>query len=173
MKRNFKPYLNPVFIETGTGGGDGILAALKCGFKKVISIEVDESLYQLCRGKFKLNDKVTVYLGDSIDVLPKILKGIDKRCTFWLDGHYSGEGTGYGKEYVPLMEELKIIAQHHIKNHTLLLDDMRLLRTHTAEWKDLKYSIEDVEKMIYSINPNYKITYAFGVVPNDILIAQV
>ena len=173
MKYNFKPYLNSIFIETGTGGGDGISAALKSGFTKVISIEVDNSLYELCKGKFKKNKDVTLYLGDSVDVLPTILKDIDVKCTFWLDGHYSGEGTSHGKLLVPLMEELKAIAQHPIKNHTLLLDDMRLLRTHTAEWVDLTYSVDDIEQMIYSINPDYKITYGFGVAPNDILIAQI
>jgi hypothetical protein len=173
MKHNFKPYLSSIFIETGSCTGDGIQAALKSGFEYVISIEIDNSLYEECQLRFKKDKNVTLYLGDSIDILPNILKDIDVKCTFWLDGHYSGEGTSYGKLQVPLMEELKIIAQHSIKNHTLLLDDMRLLRTHAAEWKDLPYTIQDVEKMIYSINPNYKITYGFGVAPDDILIAQI
>ena len=103
----------------------------------------------------------------------EILNGISKRCTFWLDGHFCGDFTASGIRPVPLMEELQIIAGHHIKNHIILIDDMRLLRNKEAEWKDLPYCVCDVEEMIYSINKDYKITYDFGVVKDDILIARV
>jgi hypothetical protein len=172
MKYNFKPYLSSIFIESGSYGGDGVKAALSSGFKKVISIELSKEYYELCKSRYPQKN-VTFYHGDSIDVLPEILKGIDCKCTFWLDGHFCGGESASGKYPVPLMEELKIIATHHIKNHILLLDDMRLLRNHSAEWKDLTYGIREIEDMIHSINPNYKITYGFGVVKDDILIAQV
>jgi hypothetical protein len=90
-----------------------------------------------------------------------------------LDGHFCQDFTASGIMPVPLMEELKIIANHPIKIHTLILDDMRLLRNHSAEWKDLKYCICDVEEFIHIINPDYKIIYYPGIVMNDILIAQV
>jgi len=177
MKHDFTPYLNPIFIETGSYIGDGIQAALNSGFTQVISIEVNIYFFRRCRARFsrKFAKKyIKMYLGDSILVLPKVLKNINERCTFWLDGHYmSDPNTEGGMMPVPLMEELKIIAQHPIKNHTILIDDIRLLRDHKAEWKDLPYGVQDVENFIFSINPEYKITYDFGVVANDILIAQV
>jgi hypothetical protein len=37
MKHEFKPYLNPVFIESGSYIGAGIVAAWDAGFKKIIS----------------------------------------------------------------------------------------------------------------------------------------
>jgi len=180
MKHDFKPYLNPVFIETGSYGGHGIKSAMDAGFKKVISIEVNDFFYQICKNRFKNYKKVVhLYFGDSIIVLPEVLKTINERCTFWLDGHYmSDPHTAGGAMPVPLMEELKAIAQHHIKNHTILIDDIRLLRNHEAEWKDLPYCICDVEEFIHTINPNYKITYVVGSdgvknVKDDILVAQV
>ena len=178
MKHNFKPYLNPIFIETGSYIGDGIQAALRAHdkdirFEKIISIEVSKHFYDICKARFS-QGKVQLYFGDSILVLPEVLKTIDKRCTFWLDAHYMGDpNTEGGMMWVPLMEELKIIAKHHIKNHTILIDDIRLLRDHEAEWKDFPYCVCDVEEFIHTINPNYKITYTFGVVAGDILIAQV
>lgn len=173
MKHDFTPYLNPVFIESGSYGGNGIRAALRAGFKKIISIELSDYYYEYCVNQ-NFGYRVKLIKGDSILVLPKVLKNINKRCTFWLDGHYmSEERTPIGIMPVPLMEELKIIAKHHIKDHTILIDDMRLLRNHEAEWKDLPYCVCDIEEFIHTINPNYKIHYDSGVVENDILIAQV
>ena len=172
MKHDFKPYLSPVFIETGSYIGDGIKAALKAGFERVISIELSEYYYIYCREKIH-DERVTLLHGDSILVLPEVLKDINKRCTFWLDGHFCGDYSEQGIMPVPLMEELKIIATHHIKDHILLLDDMRLLRNHEAEWKDLPYNICDIEEFIYTINSNYTIAYIDGYKKNDILVARV
>lgn len=172
MKHKFKPYINPVFIETGSYCGEGIQAALMSGFKTVISIELSEHYYNLCKDIFKDDARVKLYFGDSTDVLPEILKDINTPCTFWLDGHWCGDVTACGPNPVPLMEELQAIKNHHIKTHTILIDDMRLLRAHDAEWKDLKYTIHDLENMVRSINPAYTIEYDFGVVRDDILIAR-
>jgi len=175
MKREFEPYPNGIFIETGSYVGMGIDGALKAGFKKIISIEVNDFFYQFCKEKYKdKRDIVHLWFGDSILVLPEVLKTINEKCTFWLDAHYmSDPRTEGGMMPVPLMEELKIIAQHHIKNHTILIDDIRMLRNHEVEWKDLPYCVCDVEEFIYTINPDYKISYDFGEVKDDILIAQV
>lgn len=178
MKHNFKPYLNPVFIETGTFKGQGVRAALKDGFKRVISIEISNYYYSLCREKFKDNKNVELHFGDSVLLLPEILKDTNERCTFWLDGHYHEKITRAGilteieMIPVPLMEELKIIGKHHIKNHTLLLDDMRLVRN-KDEWKDFPYCICDIEEMIHTINPKYDISYIDGYGKDDILVAQI
>lgn len=173
-ERDFTEHLNPVFVETGSYAGWGIDAALEAGFDKIISIEVNDHFYQICRKRFTQYQNVDLHFGDSILVLPEILAGINERCTFWLDAHYmSDPNTEGGMIPVPLMEELEIIKQHPIKDHTILIDDIRLLRNHEAEWADLSYGVNDIEEFIYSINPKYKITYAFGEVEDDILIAQI
>ena len=173
MKHNFKEYLNPVFIETGSFQGNGIRAAQKAGFEKIISIELSEMYYNYCVDKFKDCDNVTLYHGDSTELLPGILKDIDERCTFWIDAHYSGGETAMGRLPVPLMEELLIIRGHHRKDHTIIIDDMRLIRNPVEYWKTLIYGVADIERVIRSINPDYDISYGFGVVPNDILIAKI
>ena len=174
MKRDFAPHLNPIFIESGSYAGWGIDAALAAGFEKIISIEVNDYWYQRCKERFAPLEKVHLYLGDSILVLPEVLEEIDERCTFWLDGHYMTDPTTAGGIIpVPLMVELKIIKRHTRNDHTILIDDIRLLRNHEAEWADLPYGVKDVEEFIYTINPDYKITYTFGEVEDDILIAQI
>jgi hypothetical protein len=173
MKHDFQSYKNAIFIESGSYVGAGIRAALNAGFERVISIELSEYYYIFCKETIH-DERVELHLGDSLIKLPEILSTINEPCTFWLDGHYmSDPRTGCGLKAVPLMEELQIIALHPIKTHTILIDDMRLLRNHEAEWEDLPYSIDDIEKVIYRINPFYEISYDFGVVLDDILIAQI
>ena len=160
MKRDFKKYLNPYFIETGSYKGEGIQAALDAGFEKVISIELSVKYYRICRDKFRDNWRVKLFWGDSIYFLPIILKLIDnKKFTFWLDAHYSGGDTAEGR--VPILKELEIITAR--KGDTILIDDMRLYR---KGWDGI--TDKDIEKALVG----YDISYEYGVAENDILVAQ-
>lgn len=170
FKHDFKPYPNEVFIETGSYVGDGIQAALDAGFKQVLSIELSPFYYEHCKKRFKGNKKVRLFLGSSIDVLPRLLKVINTPVTFWLDAHYSGGDTAKAKQDVPILEELEIIKYHVIKTHTILIDDIRLIGKDSLDWN--KFTIQEVESLLGTINPDYKITYGFGITEYDILIAQ-
>lgn len=173
MKHNFKNYLNPYFIETGTYMGDGVQAAIDANFNKIISIELSEKYYIYSKNRFKDNKNIEIYKGDSINILPTILKEITENCTFWLDGHFSGGDTACGINAVPLKEELDIISKHVIKTHTIMIDDIRLLRTKEKEWCNLNYNLTDIENLIYNINEKYKIIYIDGYKNDDILVAYV
>jgi hypothetical protein len=172
MKHDFKPYLNSIFIETGSYLGDGIQAALDAGFTHVISIELSSYYYSVCQDRFKNNSRVELVLGDSVIVLPEVIKGIHEQCTFWIDAHYSGGDTATGIAPVPMMEELEIIFKHEIKTHTIIIDDMRAVGVGgDTSWGRLNK--KKIEELILSINSEYKIHYEFGVEPNDILIATI
>lgn len=174
MKHYFKPYRDcNIFIETGTSTGDGVIAALNADFPIIHSIELSERYFHISKKLFVNNDNVKLYLGNSVMVLPKILQNINERCVFWLDAHWCGGPTAGSLDQVVLMDELKIIAGHHIKEHTVLIDDMRLVRDKTAEWKAFPYTQCDIEELLYSINSKYKITYGSGVVDDDVLIARI
>lgn len=165
--------MNSVFIETGTYCGEGVDAALFAGFKTIFSIELSKFYYDTCKERFKDRKEVHLIFGDSAEELPKLLETINERCTFWLDGHWCGDLTACGSNPVPLMDEVLAIKKHHIKDHTILIDDMRLLRTHDSEWKDLQYTIHDLENVIRSINSKYSIWYEKGYAIDDILVAKV
>ena len=75
--------------------------------------------------------------------MKNFLPKINKKCLFWLDAHDTF-GTGGG---VPTFEELEIIKNHSINNHTIIIDDIPL---YFGDGKNL-------ENVIMSINPNYKI----------------
>ena len=175
----FKSYLNPIFFETGSYDGNGIKHALEYGFETIISIELHPAWFEQCRLKYGGNN-VELYLGDSEDLMPLILKTIDRPCTFWLDAHYSGEGTGNGKHSVPILQELDFIKAHSEQTgiiHTILIDDIRYFR---KGWDNVK--LQNLIDKVMEINSNYKISFADswmggknGVIdlPNDILIAHV
>lgn len=168
-KRNvFKNHVNEVFIETGSYTGDGIFAALEYGFSKIISIEISPKYYSLCCQRFQNHKNVEVIFGDSYKVLPDILKSINCKSTFWLDGHYSCGDTGIGDFWAPLIQELDVIKNHQIKNHTIIIDDMRCWEKPNEKHGFFK---DDIFKKLYEINAQYELTYEDGHAPNDILVA--
>ena len=175
MKFSLLKYLNPIFVETGTARGDGVEKALNTRFNKIYSIELKEEFYERCTRRFEKHiqkGKVEILLGDSTIRLADILKKIDSRATFWLDAHYSGARSARGNEDVPLMRELDLISKHHIKNHTILIDDVRCFgRRGNVDWSNI--SLDGVIKALKKINPNYSISYENGYVQNDVIVADI
>lgn len=164
----FQKHLNPIFIETGSYHGSGIQKALKASFKEVYSIELSPNLYDFCRKLFEGNPQVHLYLGDSSNALENILSVIDQQATFWLDAHYSGGITATSGS-LPLLNELKVIAQHPIKTHTILIDDVRLFGTSEFDFINL----EEIKDALKEINPNYIFYFEDGYIANDILVAEI
>jgi hypothetical protein len=114
-----------ILVETGTNWGDTIAASLG-SFDTIYSIELMDDLYQHARRRFARFHKVKLYLGDSAEELSKILAGISGPAIFWLDGHYSGEGTARGNIDTPINQELLVIARQSKTKHVVLIDDARL-----------------------------------------------
>ena len=114
--------MNPIFIETGTFMGHGLLAAIWAGFQTLYSIEMSDYLYERNIPLFKDFTNVHLIHGDSGIEIKKILETIDSQTTFWLDAHYSEQCTANVPS--PLFRELDAIKEHHIKTHTILIDDI-------------------------------------------------
>jgi len=163
-------HLNRVFIETGTQYGYGIDVALKCDFEKIYSVDIDSKYHAHCTDKFRdqiESGQIELWIGDSAKMLDNILQRIDEPVTFWLDAH-GGAGGGVGT-VCPLMKELEQIATHSINTHTILIDDRRMFG---KVW-GVGLKEEDVINFLKDINPEYKIEYANGCEPKDIIIAYV
>lgn len=117
------------FIETGCYIGQGIDLAIHSGFTDIYSIELTPHYYQLCKDKFKDNPNVNLILGDSYYELDNLLKeNPNKQFTYWLDGHYSGDDTGFGVKETPLIKELETILSRGITGEIIYIDDMRIYR---------------------------------------------
>lgn len=114
-----------VLVETGTYLGDMVFA-MRNQFKRIESIELDESLYCLATLQFRPWSRIRIHQGDSAKVLPKILGTMNSPALFWLDGHYSGGVTAMGDKDSPILDELSAIARHPVHGHVILIDDARL-----------------------------------------------
>lgn len=178
-RRPFHNHKNDVLVESGTYMGDGIQYALECGFKKVISFEIDTKLYNNAKKRFSNNPNVKIFNKSSIHLFDQI-KDIDTDITFWLDGHFSDGVTGYDQECpYPLLKELESISKHHIKTHTILVDDRRLLKKHEIKHSSeidpstIGYDEEQIINHIKMINKNYEISYEDGHIKKDIIVASI
>ncbi|MGE5391686.1 MAG: hypothetical protein ACM3PE_11555, partial [Deltaproteobacteria bacterium] len=149
-------------VETGSFIGDGIAKGLEAGYDKIFSFEIIPENYNVCIERFKDNSAVNCILGDSIKLLPGVLASINERIVFWLDSHFVGETE---TDLYPIINELKIIKDHFIKNHTILIDDVRLF----ADGKDpaMPISIAEVKDFILTINSDYKFAYEQGFIGDD------
>lgn len=122
---NYAKKLNyNIFIETGTYMGDMLLAT-KDHFNMLFSVELDKKLFEDASEKFKNIKNIELFRGDSTNILPEILKEINEKAIFWLDGHYSGGITAKGNSNTPILQELDAILRHPVKDHLILIDDAR------------------------------------------------
>lgn len=190
---NLNKYKNPIFVETGTYQGDGVKKALECGFENIYSIEIDYNRYLNCKKLFSNYKNVEIIHGDSSIELPKLLKRLNNKITFWIDAHYSADGAYIGDKWCPLKEELDAIKNHNIKNHIILIDDWRCMNnTHIDyTWKNQMkgdYSNKTVDQkngkevgflgkdncleILKNINNDFKFYFENGIVKDDVLVCK-
>lgn len=108
-------------VETGTFLGD-TAAVLSRHCEQVTTIELHPHLAALARLRFTNNRRVRVVEGDSGLLLPKIVAGLDRPTLFYLDGHYSGDGTAPS---APLLKEISAIIDGAKKGSVVVIDDLR------------------------------------------------
>lgn len=127
------------YIETGTGIGDSLSHALKFdAFEELHTIEIDKDLYDKAIIKFQ-DPRLKIYNKYSREALPEILGLIkeDKNYLFFMDAHFPEADFGiapdryqtslqkYGKDALPLEEELSIIRQKRLQaKDVLIIDDV-------------------------------------------------
>ncbi|MEK6832818.1 MAG: hypothetical protein AABY32_02130 [Nanoarchaeota archaeon] len=153
--KHLNKFPNDIFIETGSLVGKGIKNALKYGFKEIHSIEILKTNYDICVKLFKDDKRVNLYLGDSAETLPYVLKNIKNKVTFLLDAH----GPCFK---CPILKELKIILDHSnligVK-HTIIIDDAKYFNGKREDFGFL--NIADVKEIVnkyplYIFNNNKK-----------------
>jgi len=164
-------FKNNIFIETGTYQGDTSQLVFDLGFPKVITMELSVVFYKRCISRFENNPNIKVIFGNSKYDLTNVIQNIDSPITFWLDSHWSGViDIGYDPDTIcPVLEELEQIKSHYIKNHTIMVDDIRLM-----DGKHFPVLRSEIEAKIMSINSNYTIEYFDDFTSSeDILVAYI
>lgn len=134
-----------IFVETGTYLGE-TTESLSGLAKKVYTIELSEELWAKACEKFKNQNHVVCLKGDSTQILIEVLKQIDSKPLFWLDGHYSSGITAKGDKDTPINEELLVIYNSKIRDAVILIDDARCFGVE----KDYP-TIEDLRKKVESL----------------------
>lgn len=115
-----------VFFESGTFYGS-MISAVKLLFKQNYSVEIFKPLAMNNIRYFKNFKNISILFGDSSQCIAEVItKELDKTFLFWLDGHYSGKGTGIGNEISPILIELDTIFKSELKAFSIIIDDWRL-----------------------------------------------
>jgi len=147
-----------LYLETGFEYGHSAQAALDAGFEDVISIEMS-TLYVL-DGKKRFHGRpVIIHLSDSVNGLRRVLPTVLEPATIYLDAHPNTSS--------PILDELAVIKEYGIKDHTILVDDRRLMH---GIWNNVVE--EQVHAALLAINPSYEILLVEGHVPEDIIVAR-
>ena len=156
-------------LETGTHVGQTCLYAL-CSryFTTILSVELSDTYFEWLEQNFaesctssgvdisRVN--VSLWHGDSRDKMPEMLSALHETAVVWLDAHDSGGDTS---PTTPLIDELNMLAGHSIKDHVIMIDDIKACyHTDTSSpWPH----IDDVVSLIRDINPGYVITIKYGI----------
>ncbi len=161
----FSRYKNEckILIETGCWMGDGVDRAFQSGFEKVYTCDINPEL--IFNVKEKFSDKnLIAEVEESQNFIEKSLSEINEKVVIFLDAHFmpiqeNRPDLGFGEITVkdgvdpcPLMKELEIIKNHHIKDHVILIDDFQCFDT----WMFDYLQFDDILDYIKTINPQYK-----------------
>jgi hypothetical protein len=147
-----KTFGTRILIETGTYLGD-MLGVVRPHFDRLISIELSEELAAKARMRFKSYPKIQIVQGDSGEKLHEVLSPIQQKVVFWLDGHYSGGFTARADRDTPVVNELRTIASHAVKDHVILIDDARLFNG-TDDYP----TMDELTALIHSFWPDYEVS---------------
>lgn len=123
-------------VETGTGRGESLNWAVRCGFPELHSVELAEPLYQACCQRFAGYPQVHLHRGSS-DELLRIIGGSGKLVPtlYFLDAHFLG-GADFGlTTYLesarnpgsfPLLDELDLLLRADLSSSVIIIDDIRM-----------------------------------------------
>lgn len=124
VKRFTDKYKIPVFIETGTAGGESVMSVSSL-FEECHTIELikDRPLVDVLN-KFP---NIKLHFGSSTEALPQILSNYNKDLAifFWLDAHYSDPTPNItGFRECPVLDEIRCLGE--FQRSVVLIDDARL-----------------------------------------------
>lgn len=154
------------FFETGTYTADTTINAVPF-FKSVFTVELHEELFKAAQLRLAPYKSVHIYHGKSPDIIKAVGPSLDGTVLFWLDAHYSGEGTALSfnnpnasHAVTAIREELAAIKEINIKDCVILIDDIRGFGTEIAGVEYLGCwaypTLQEVESALRIINPDFE-----------------
>lgn len=144
-------------LRTFTGETTNILSTI---FKTVYSLESRKTFFENAKQRFKKNNNVFLYNGNSAEHLPSILKKTPSRTLVIINTPYNYSDITSPKSL--LLKELTLIKQSG-QTPIILMDDVRLLydSKKNSHLKLLYPSLETVISHLLEINPTYQIAIIY------------
>ena len=155
------------YIETGTYYGLNLEEVVD-EYKQIYTIEIEKKWVEYNEEKFEDKNNIQIIEGDSSVKLPELCSEIEEGATFFLDAHYSGEGTGYKEKTSPIIKELESIFYRKNNKDIVIIDDSRLFGKVTLEGSDdhpyykkavLDWTLIPLENIKKTIPKDWKILY--------------
>lgn len=151
------------FVETGTGKGESLEYAQQITqFEHLYSIEYSPLLASEAAIKFKSDNRIMIFNGESKNILEGVLNFLpeDQPILFWLDAHFPGDkdrdkyqdGSFQKDQIIPLEAELEIIrdSRPHSKD-IILCDDLRIYLKGNYEHGNVPWKSEGNVDFIYKL----------------------
>lgn len=168
LQQLIKNFDTTIFVETGTYNGNTTAKAAPF-FKTIHTVELYPPLAKQAKQRFANQRNITVHQGSSPEVFAKLLPTLKDqgRILFFLDAHYSGQGTAMDKEgpteangITAIRKEIAGIKQSGITDCVILIDDIRGFGTVT-DGKEFvgcwAYPpLKDVCNRLLEINSNFE-----------------
>ncbi len=86
-------------------------------------VEIKKDLFEFTKRKFRTSS-VNFLLGDSEEILNRIIHEIKGWTIFYLDSHTSGGLTGRGQSVTPFNKESEILKKYEsMSDSVVLMDD--------------------------------------------------
>ncbi len=110
------------------------------------------------------NENIQIIEGDSSVKLPELCSEIEEGATFFLDAHYSGEGTGYKEKTSPIIKELESIFYRKNNKDIILINNLRIFNERSFNQNNYKKVVLDwtlipLENIKKTIPKDWKILY--------------
>jgi hypothetical protein len=160
-----RKYPNPIFFETGTFEGGGVATAKRAGFKRIITIDINEELSANAKKKYP---GVEAHTGDSKVVFPQVLATLDQPVTFWVDAHSILDG----QNSLPLFRELEAIRERWNPKHVVMIDDIQLIRCNTTVWCEHNLANRFFEALTPFIRMGCEIRYEKNLEDVEIMVLK-
>ena len=157
---------NNVFVSTAFNNGLHVVKAMNANFTDVYCVELDKVMFdhsdKLLSAYFKKNGlsesvrNYSLYLGEPKKILPNFIYSIDQTITFLLCSHLPE--IDYPEKENNVLNELEIIKNHSIKQHTIIVDYIHWVGTKSFG----NITLQSITNKILEINPNYKFYFERG-----------
>jgi hypothetical protein len=157
VRRYGRRYRLRTLVETGTYHGH-MVEAVKGSFPLVYSIELDDTLYEAARRQFQDHQHIHLLHGDSGQLIEEVLSQLKGPALFWLDAHFSGQGTS-GEGMNPIEREVMAILESDERRHVVLIDDARLF---TGE--DAYPTLEHLQDLVHAARPEMRMSVDVDVI---------